>query len=100
MKKSNPEFWAELTQSDVPDLPGIEEILDEDIELNTALEDEDDDNVLSVNTLIETMMTMDIPSGVGAQRNSTLTSIADAENADLNPAEDTPTENAEPVEQG
>ena len=68
MKTSDPKFWAELTQSDVPDLPGIGEILDEDIEPNTALEDEDtDDSVLPVNALIETMTTMDIPSGVGAQ---------------------------------
>jgi len=104
MKTSDPKFWAELTQSNVPDLPGIGEILDEDIEPNTAPEDEDtDDSVLPVNALIETMMTMDIPSGVGTQRNGTLTSIADTENADLNPAdqiEDTTTENAGPVEQG
>jgi len=97
MKTLDPEFWVELMQSNMEDLPGIEELLIEDAEPNTSIEDKDtDDSDLSINALIDTMTTLDIPLTVGTRQNGTLTSLADVENMDLVAAEEVPIENPEP----
>jgi hypothetical protein len=83
MRTTDPEFWAELTGNDSgrQDLPAADVILPEDVKPNTCLEDDEaDDSDLSMNTLINSMTTMDIPAMVGTRKNGTLTSLADAEN--------------------
>jgi hypothetical protein len=95
MRTTDPEFWKELTQnpshSDAQELPGLNEQLAEDIEpesdkSNTTLEDDDaDDSDLPISTLINLMIEGDtnLPATVGTRRDGTLTSLADAENVDL-----------------
>jgi hypothetical protein len=83
MRTTDPEFWAELTQNDSSgqDLPATDVTLPEDVEPSTCLEDDEvDDSDLSMNIVINSMITADIPAIVGIRKNGTLTSLADAEN--------------------
>jgi hypothetical protein len=83
MRTTDPEFYAELTQNNSggQDLPATDVTLPEDVEPSTCLEDDDaDDSDLSMNIVINSMITADIPAIVGIRNNGTLKSIADAEN--------------------
>ena len=85
MRTTDPEFWEELTRGQ-PDkqLPDVAETLQEDVEFDTELEDKDaDDSDVSMQTLITALTKEDIPKTVGFRKSGTLTSLADAENADL-----------------
>jgi hypothetical protein len=81
----DPEFWEELTRSQPnKQLPDIAEMLQEDLEFGTELEDKDaDDSDVSMQTLITMLTREDIPETVGFQKGGTLTSLANAENVDL-----------------
>lgn len=85
MRTTNSEFWEELTRGQPNEqLPDIAETLQEDLEFDTELEDKDaDDSDVSMQTLITTLTGEDIPQTVGFRKSGTLTSLADAENADL-----------------
>lgn len=86
LKTTDAEFWKILTgddQSDTIELPNSDEMLPEDTEPNTNLEDIDaDDSDLPMSTLITSMITNDIPEGVGLRKGGALASIVDAENVD------------------
>ena len=88
LRTKNAEFWGELTglelnDNQLPLLPKSDEILSEDIEPDTSLEDNDaDDSDLSIQTLIDVMVKNDLPAGVGTRKSGALTSIVDAENSD------------------
>lgn len=86
MKTTNPEFLEELVkgENDNEQLPNITKTLPEDVEHDTNHEDEDaDDSDLSVGTLVTALTGEHIPAIVGSQKTGTLTSLADAENVDL-----------------
>jgi hypothetical protein len=84
MRTTNSEFWEELTRGQPNELPDVGETLQEDLEFDTELEDKDaDDSDVSMQTLITTLTSEDIPETVGFRKSGTLTSVADAENADL-----------------
>ena len=85
MRTTDPEFWEELTRGQ-PDeqLPDVAETLQEDLEFDTELEDKDaDDSDVSMRTLITALTSEDVPETVGFRKSGTLTSLADAENPDL-----------------
>lgn len=62
----------------------VAETLQEDLEFSTELEDKDtDDSDVSMQTLITALTSEDVPETVGFRKSGTLTSLADAENPDL-----------------
>jgi hypothetical protein len=87
MRTTDPEFWEELTRGGSnEDLPesDINENFQEDVEFDTVLEDTDaDDSDVSMQTLTTMLTKDDIPEMVGFRKSGTLTSLADADNADL-----------------
>jgi hypothetical protein len=85
LRTTNAEFWGELTrlESNEKHLPKSNEILSEDIEPDTSLEDNDADNSdLSIQTLINVMVKNELPAGVGTRNTGALISIVEAENSD------------------
>jgi hypothetical protein len=85
MRTTDPEFWEELTRGQ-PDeqLPDVAETLHEDLKFDTELEDKDaDDSDVSMQTLVTALTREDVPEAVGFRKSGTLTSLADAKNADL-----------------
>jgi hypothetical protein len=85
MRTTDPKFWEELTRGESNEkLPDISENLQEDLEFDTGLEDKDaDDSDVSMQTLITVLTKEDIPETVGFRESGSLTSLMDAENADL-----------------
>jgi len=85
MRTTDPKFWEELTRGESDEkLLDISENLQEDLKFDTGLEDKDaDDTDVSMLTLITVLTKEDIPETVGFQESESLTSLTDAENANL-----------------
>ena len=83
MKQTDPEFWQELTNGQSQNLPNVTEILLEDKEPDTHLEDVvSDDSELPMPTLIAAMTSDELPKNVGVGESGGLVSLAEAEDID------------------
>ena len=88
MKQTDPKFWEELTQGQSQNLPNATEILLEDNEPDTSLEDViADDSELPMPILIAAMTNNELPENVGVGESGGLVSLAEAEDINIEPPE-------------
>jgi len=86
MKTTNPALYEELTTPGAHKLPASSVPQPEDKEPDTQCEDLDaDESNLPVSSVINSITTRVIPTGMGARESGALMSTAEAENIDLEP---------------
>jgi hypothetical protein len=85
MKQTDPGFWEELTKGQSQNLPNANEILLEDNEPDTHLEDVvADDSELPIPILIAAMTNDELPENVGVGESGGLVSLAEEEDINVN----------------
>ena len=86
MKLMDSKFWEELTMGQSQNLPNTSEILLEDNEPDTHLEDVvADDSELPILILISAMTNDELPENVGVGDGGGLVSLAEAEDINVEP---------------
>ena len=81
LKKTDPEFWKELTAASVPDPTNEDQTFEEDI-IDGHDMSFDDDSDLPCDTIIGCTTSSGIPENVSATADGNLVSVAEAESID------------------